>query len=128
MKRFILTGIISSTALILIVIFAMNVLIKYTVKKNTAVAEEKYSLNGEDALISFLLDETNSAEERTHIAVWTLGRMRSKKALPVLEGLYRNDPEGITCKNKHNKIVCQYELYKAIKLIKGKDVCVVCFD
>jgi HEAT repeat protein len=56
----------------------------------------------------------------THIAVLALGGMRSKKALPILLNYYKNDPEGFTCKGRHEEAVCRYELYKALNRIKGR--------
>lgn len=84
------------------------------VKKNIAVAKEKYPGKAEDALIAYLLDTTNTTHDRTHIAVWTLGQIKSEKAIPVLTTLYKNDPEGKTCKENHRYSLCQYEIYKAL--------------
>ncbi|HOO72543.1 MAG TPA: HEAT repeat domain-containing protein [Spirochaetota bacterium] len=92
--------------------------IAYTVKHNITVAMEKYPGQAEDALISCLRDESNSPRERTHVAVWTLGKIRSRAALPALYSYYRNDPEGKTCYGRHGTDLCQYELYKAIKAIE----------
>ncbi len=84
------------------------------VKKNIAIAKEKYSGTAEDALIAYLLDTTNTTHDRTHIAIWTLGQIQSEKAKPVLRKLYKNDPEGKTCNGKHDSVLCQYEIYKAL--------------
>jgi hypothetical protein len=46
------------------------------------------------AAAAYLLDEHNTMENRTHLAIWTLGQIRSEKALPVLKNLYRDDPDG----------------------------------
>ena len=88
------------------------------VKKNIAIAKEKYPGKAEDALIAYLLDTSNTPQNRTHIAVWTLGQIQSEKAIPVLTGLYKNDPEGKTCKGNHSNVLCQYELYKALNAQK----------
>ena len=69
-------------------------------------------------MISFLLDENNSAYDRTHTAIWTLGRIRSEKALPILYEYYRDDPEGRTCYGRHETELCQYEIRKAIVAIE----------
>lgn len=52
------------------------------------------------------------------MAIWTLSQIRSKKALPVLSKLYRNDPEGNTCKGRHDSVLCQYGIHKAIVSIE----------
>jgi hypothetical protein len=86
----------------------------YDVRKNISKAKAKYQGKPQDALIAFLLDESNSPHDRTHIAIWTLGQIKSEKAVPVLEQLYKNDPEGKSCKGHHDKVLCQYEIYKAL--------------
>ncbi|HBE03421.1 MAG: hypothetical protein A2096_14825 [Spirochaetes bacterium GWF1_41_5] len=116
-RKIILIAIIAGAGVLLLVIGGLFVSMEYYVRKNIIYAEQKYSINGENALIAFVLDESAPAKDRTRIAVWTLGRMRSKKALPAFLSLYKNDPEGHTCKGRHNVVVCQYELYKAIKRI-----------
>ncbi len=57
----------------------------------------------EDALIACMMDENISPEGRTQEAIWTLGQIRSKKALPLLKELYRDDPKGKTCYARLNK-------------------------
>ena len=96
----------------------LNIWIGRDVKENIELAVNQYSGSAEDALISFLLDENNSAFDRTHTAIWTLGRIRSENALPVLNDLGTNDPEGETCSGKHDSLICQYEVHKAIEAIE----------
>lgn len=84
------------------------------VKKNIKIAKDLYPGKAEDALIAYLLDSTHSPGERSHIAVWTLGQIQSKKALPILRSFYKNDPEGKTCFGKHSYALCQYEICKAL--------------
>lgn len=87
----------------------------YAVRENIGKAQAKYLGKPEDALIAFLLDEKNTMHDRTHIAIWTLGQIKSEKAVPVLEQLYKNDPEGKTCKGHHDEMLCQYEIHKALR-------------
>jgi hypothetical protein len=96
----------------------MRIIIGQSIRKNIEIAKAKYPGNAEDALIAFLSDTTNSPSDRTHIAVWTLGQIRSEKSLPYLEKLYRNDPQGKTC--RHYSEVCQYELHKAIVSVEHR--------
>jgi hypothetical protein len=91
-----------------------NLWIGNTVEKNIEIAKKQYQGTAEDALIAFLLDTANSPRDRTHIAIWTLGQIQSEKAKPVLLQLYKNDPEGKTCSGKHDSVLCQYEIYKAL--------------
>jgi hypothetical protein len=99
-------------------VVGIHIWIGHDVQKNINLAKLKYSGTAEDALIAYLLDETNSPQSRSHIAVWTLGQIQSQKAIPILTKLYLNDPEGKTCKGRHNVVLCQYELYKALNAQK----------
>jgi hypothetical protein len=60
--------------------------------------------------------------DRIHIATWTLGQIKSEKALPTLKELYRDDPIGETCYGHHDTMLCQYEIYKAIQAIEHRQV------
>lgn len=86
----------------------------FAIKKNINIAKSRYPGNAEDALIAYLLDSTNSFHDRSHLAINTLGQIESQKARPVLMKFYKNDPEGKTCYGKHNSVLCQYEIYKAL--------------
>jgi len=120
---------ISKTLIILLafvfVLFAVSAIaingwIRSDVKKNISIAQQRYPGTAEEALISFLLDEKNSFNDRTHIAIWTLGMLKSEKALPVLRSYYKNDPKGLTCHGKHDQMVCQYGLHKALVQIESR--------
>lgn len=100
-------------------LYTIHVWIEKDVKENIAVVKSMYPGNAEEALLSFLLDDSNPTIERTHIAIWTLGQIGSKKALPVLKEYYQNDPNGETCIGKHHELLCQYEINKAIEAIDG---------
>ncbi|HBE39710.1 MAG TPA: hypothetical protein DDW27_00605 [Bacteroidales bacterium] len=92
-----------------------DIWIDIALQKNINIAKMKYpGGKAEDTLIAYLSDTTNSPEDRSHIAIWTLGQIHSEKALPVLKKFYKNDPKGKTCYGRHNSVLCQYEIYKAI--------------
>ena len=99
-------------------VLVVNLWIGYTVKENIEIAKNKYPGTSEDALIAYLLDSTNSPRNRTHIAIWTLGQIQSEKAIPLLNELYKNDHDGKTCSGKHDSVLCQYEIYKALNAAK----------
>ena len=114
---------IIATSLVLIILaggLGIFLWIDRTVKKNMAIAQARYPGTAEQALLALLQDERNSFRERTHLAIWTLGRLKSQLALPVLQQFYKDDPEGMTCYGRHDNMLCQYELYKAIKAIIGQ--------
>lgn len=106
--------------LIICVFLSLHLWVREDVKENIALAKQKYSGNTEEALIAYLLDETNSPIKRSHVAVWTLGQIQSRNALPVLSTFYKNDPEGKSCIGNHHAVLCQLELHKAITSIKQR--------
>jgi len=118
MKRivFIVSG--SLISLLFLGFIAVYIWIDIDMKKNIRTAKEKYPGKAEDALITYLLDTTNSPKNRSSISIWTLGQIQSEKAIPILNELYKNDPEGKTCKGKHDSVLCQYEIYKALNATK----------
>ncbi|MGE5458503.1 MAG: HEAT repeat domain-containing protein [Methanococcaceae archaeon] len=128
MKKFIVTYILLPIGLFFIfniLVFAIAEIggeaeIRKGVITNIGIAREKYSGNAEDALITYLLDTTNTFNDRSHIAVWTLGQIKSKKALPIILQLYKDDPTGLTCKGRHDSVICQKVLFKAILAIKSE--------
>lgn len=113
--------------LVIVVVLAggllvLNIWMGHSVKEHIQLAQHKYPGIAEDALISFLLDEGNTPTESTPKAIWTLGQIRSEKALPVLQDLYKDDPKGKTCYGKHDVELCQYEIHKAIVAIERRGI------
>ncbi len=86
--------------------------IRYEVKERCDRAIEVYGGECVDALIAKLEDEKTDLAEKNRM-IWTLGQLGDRKALPVLKKYYTGEP----C--DHDRILCQYELSKAIKLLKG---------
>jgi hypothetical protein len=89
-----------------------------TIRMHIRTAQEAYPGNAEEALIAMLRDTTRSTYVRTHTAIWTLGQIQSEKALPLLQELSLDDPDGTTCYGKHDSLLCQYEIHKAIRSIQ----------
>ena len=110
----------SVVVLFVVSVVAMNAWIRSDVKENISIAQQKDPGTVEEALISFLQDNSNSYNDRTHVAIWTLGMLKSEKALPVLRSYYKDDPKGVTCKGHHNQMLCQSGLHKAIAQIESK--------
>jgi len=118
MKRTIVVSGISVTTLLICFFLAIYISIGYGIKERISIAKSQYPGKAEDALLAYLADTTHTPRERSDIAVWTLGQIRSQKALPILKELYKNDPEGKAC--NHNTALCQYEIHKAIVSIEHK--------
>lgn len=87
-------------------------LIGYSVKEKCEISKAKYGGSCQEALVSFLNDETNSLKQRNE-AVWVLGQLGDTKSLPALQSYYTGEP----C--DHERFLCQYELEKAIKLLES---------
>jgi hypothetical protein len=63
--------------------------------------------------LMLLMDSENQPMGTRNKAVWALGQLGEKKALPYLEKHYTGEP----C--DHSRFLCQYELKKAIKHCRG---------
>ena len=83
--------------------------IRLGVKEISAEAAKQYPGDRVEALITYVKSEDHSLRQR-NLAVWALGQIRDKRALPVLKQFYTGGP----C--DHNLYLCQGELQKAIKL------------
>lgn len=120
MKRLLISFGICLVALFLLLILLRPFFrIGHDIKERISIAQQRYPGTAEDALIAYLVDTTNSPHDRGDVAIWTLGQIHSKKALPILRGLYRNDPKGKTCHGRHDHLLCQYGIYSAIITIEN---------
>jgi len=118
MKRGLLKIGISLIVILFCFFLVIRTWIGHGIKERINSAKQQYSGTAEDALLAYLSDTTHSPKSRTDVAIWSLGQIRSKKALPILYELYKNDPEGKTCKGRHDSVLCQYEIHKAIVSIE----------
>ena len=64
------------------------------------------------ALMAYVESPKHTLRERNR-AVWALGQLGDARALPVLE----RHVTGKDC--EHSRVLCQYELRKAIRLCRG---------
>ncbi len=78
------------------------------VKSMCAEAMQEYPGDRVEAVIAYVESESHSLKER-NMAVWALGYLGDKRALPVLKKHFT----GTSC--EHDKYLCQRELGKAIK-------------
>jgi len=100
--------------LFLLMFFASASWIGYSVADRCAQAEGKYGQDCVMSLTAQLSDEAMSMEKRNE-AIWALGQMGDKRALPVLKSYYTSRTNHCDRQNE----LCQYELGKAIRLIES---------
>lgn len=112
LKKFFIYGLPAALAVLLILYGFVSWSIGSEVKEISAKASSEYPGDKVEALIAFVSSEKHSLAERDN-AVWALGQLGEKRALPALEKYY----SGQRC--DHSKYLCQHELRKAIKACKG---------
>ena len=116
LRRIIFFVALIGVGMIFLSFLAVSIQIGFSIKEKCQLAQEAYKNNdGVEALIDLIKDEQKTLKERNG-AVWALGQLQDKKALPVLEKYYT----GEEC--DHEKYLCQHELKKAINLINGFNV------
>lgn len=104
----------SSTFFLVFII--TSTLIGYSVKQKCQIAQSQYEGDCVQALSSYLEDKQGHNLKERNGAVWALGQLGDERALPALEKVYTGY-EGVKCRDEVD--VCQYEVQKAIKLIKS---------
>ena len=111
-KKVILYGTLSSLAFLLVAVVMICFSIRSGVKDISAEAASLYPGDRVEALIAYVDSKNDSLRQRDR-AVWALGRIGDRRALPVLKQYYTGGP----C--DHDNCLCQHELQKAIKLCEG---------
>lgn len=79
------------------------------IDSNSRMAQTMFPGERVEALIAVVDCQNCSLKDRNH-AVWALGMLAEKRALPVLQKYYT----GKKC--DHGRFICQYELRKALNL------------
>ena len=88
--------------------------IEMAVEENCQEAISVYGGECVPALLAEVSDEQASFHDRND-AIWSLGQLGDKRALPVLESLQNGDET----QTKYNTQLSQYELTKAVNLLKS---------
>ena len=91
----------------------LNLMIGSAVDNRSREAMGRFGGDRVEALIAQVDCQTCSLHERTQ-AVWALGQLADKRALPILRKYYTGQP----C--DHRRLICQYEITKAIRWTEGK--------
>lgn len=84
-----------------------------TIGDVTAKAQQKFPGDRIESLIAYLNSDFTNLEEKTQV-IWVLGELRDGKAILALQALSHAGH----C--DHSKYVCQRELLKALRKIKGE--------
>jgi len=111
-KKVLVYGILSCLAFLLVAFVMVCWCIRSSVREMSAVAVQEYPGDRVEALMTYVDSENHSLRQRNR-AVWALGQIGDKRALPVLEKWYTGGP----C--DHANALCQRELEKAIKACNG---------
>ncbi|MEJ2705612.1 MAG: hypothetical protein P8Z79_24500 [Sedimentisphaerales bacterium] len=111
-RKVLVYGILSCFAFLFVAYTLACWSIRSGVKEISAEAVRQYPGDRVEALTAYVDSEDHSLRKRNR-AVWALGQIGDKRALPVLEKYYTGGP----C--DHENSLCQGELAKAIKLCNG---------
>lgn len=115
-EKLLIYGLPGTLAVLLVLYGFVSWSIGSGVKKISVKASSEYPGDKINALMAFVSSEKHSFQEKNR-AVWALGQLGDKRALPVLEKYYTGQP----C--DHSKYLCQSELKKAIRLLRsGKNI------
>ncbi|MHC4117600.1 MAG: HEAT repeat domain-containing protein [Planctomycetota bacterium] len=111
-KRRLCYGILICFALLLAAFVCLCLSIRSGVRRSSALAMQEHPGDRVEALMAYVSSQDHTLRERNR-AVWALGLIGDKRALPLLEK-YRT---GRPC--DHDTTLCQGEIGKAISKCKG---------
>jgi hypothetical protein len=98
--------------ILLVIYLGVSLMIGWGINKESRSAMAQFSGDRIEALMALVDCQDCKLEDRNH-AVWALGQLKDKRALPVLYK-YRT---GKPC--NHSQQICQYEIGKAIRWTEG---------
>ncbi len=113
LKRFILIGAASLILILFGTFIGLRIWIAGEANSIARDAAKVFHSNKTKALIALIESEDYSLKEKNN-AIWALGVLKDKQALPTLESMVT----GLKC--NHDSEICQYEINKAILKIKGE--------
>jgi len=111
LKKIILASTIFVTTLALIFFLYTLGVIYQKVKVTCLKAQKEYKEDCVNSLTKLLQSDEKTFRER-NTAIWTLGQLADKRALPVLQSFYSGK---IPPKESLSQTLSQYELKKAIQ-------------
>jgi hypothetical protein len=115
LRQWFLYWLVVGIGLFILVFLITTTWIGVSVKEKCLAAQGKYDGDCVQALIQTLDSDSDSNRERNN-AIWALGQLGDVRALSVLEKYYTgNIPE----REPYDDDLSQYEMKKALKLVKG---------
>lgn len=111
-RRVTLWGCALIAVLVLTAFVLISLRIGEDVRAASRIARAQHEGDPVEALLRYVEDDHHSFPERNR-AVWALGQIGDRRALPLLRKHYSNKP----C--DHEGALCQRELGNAIKLLDG---------
>ncbi len=111
LKKILLISTLSGVALALVFFLCILGIIYRDVKATCLKAQKEYQEDCVNSLIKLVQSEERTFKER-NTAIWALGQLADKRALPVLENYYTGNT---SLKEPPDKALSQYELKKAIQ-------------
>ena len=111
-KRAIFLSVISISTLVLIIFFFSFFTIYKDAKTACLKAQNEYKEGCVGSLIKYIQSDGNKFGARNS-AIWALGQLADKKALPFLYELEKSLPEQEKCSYENS--LCKYEVQKAIR-------------
>lgn len=104
-------------ALAFAILYAIACLFIFTsVKVICTKAEREFQQDHVTSLMAVVNSDKSTYKDKND-AIWALGQIGAKQALPLLEGMYTGIKDE-RCNLDEN--ICQYELEKAIRFINSK--------
>lgn len=112
--------IIVSTLLLFLIIFSYSLYAIYKdVKANCLKAQDEYKVDCVGSLIKVVQSENKTFRQKNS-AVWALGQLADKKALPFLYELNKSLTQQERC--AYDGYLCKYEVQKAIRWCESGNV------
>jgi HEAT repeat protein len=112
LKEALAYGVLVCLTFVFVAFVCVRVSIRSSVEETARLAVDHYPGDRIEALMEYADSSDHSLTQRNR-AVWALGQIGDKRALPLLEKYWTGKP----C--EHDTTLCQREVAKAMKACKG---------
>ena len=119
-KRVLFYGLAATVVIVACVLWLTMHWISSDVRAACQEARQEFEGDCVEALVAYASSDQHTFEERNN-AIWALGEIGDKRAVPTLEELLHTaNPCESPCNVR--KCICQYSLEKAIRLCEGLNI------